>query len=109
MEKNYLPIIRKCLSGKVLVDEIVCIKQDLRQVKVVTDKGVVSLRGKIEDTNRYLTDDFFQCHSYLIVNLTKILAMSNNTIFFTNKRKIELGRDNFIKTRKAYNRYLSSL
>ncbi len=109
MEKGYLPVIQKCASGKIPIDDILCVKQNLKNIKVVTHRGTLSLKGKISDIHPYLNDDFFQCHSYLVVNLTKIVEMSNNTIFFISKRKISLGRDNFIKTRKAYNQYLISL
>lgn len=58
---------------KVREDEIVYIHQDKRDVVFVTEKGEFCLKSnKISDVEDALGEEFFKCHSYMLVNLNKV-------------------------------------
>ncbi len=58
---------------KVREEEIVYVHQNKRDVVFVTEKGEFCLKSnKINFIESFLGDEFFKCHSYILVNLNKV-------------------------------------
>ncbi len=107
--RRYLPIIEKDVSGRVEQEKILYLIQDLRNVIIVAEFERIQVRGKVEDFAEKLNSDFYRCHSYLAVNLSRVAKMTNCTMMFDNGEELRIGRNNFIKARHAYNAYLMKL
>lgn len=108
--REYLPIIEKDISGKVKQADILYLAQDLRNVVIVRREGSsVIVRGHVGDFKDKLDENFHMCHSYLIINLERIVSMTAETIEFDNGEEKHIGRNNFYKVRKVYNNYLINL
>lgn len=107
--RTYLPIIEKDVSRRLEQHSILYLIQDLRNVIIAQDSEKISIRGRVDELARNLNSDFYRCHTYLTVNLSRIAKMANCTMIFDNGEELRIGRNNFIKARRAYNAYLMKL
>lgn len=104
--KEYIPVVTKNYSVKVKTDTILLIERDNRRLKIKSDKGDYCFYAKIEDVERFLTDSFYRCLKGCYINLEKVDTMANQLVVFDNGFEYQLGRNNYIKTRKCYSRYI---
>ena len=103
---EYLPIITRKYSTRAKVDDLIMIERTGRKINVVTDGNKWTYNGKIKDTWMYLDKRFFHCLCGCIINFDKVEKMENNQIIFANGLRYTIGRDNFLRTRQAYDAYL---
>lgn len=106
---KYLVVIKAEASHKLRQKEILFLKQNLRDVIIVTERGAVAQKGKVIEFKEKLEENFYVCHSYCIVNLDRIESMHDNTIFFDCGKQVKLGKNNYIKTKQAFNEYLKKI
>ena len=76
---------------------------------IVTEFEKIHVRGKVEEFIDKLNSDFYRCHTYLVINLSKVARMGSCTVLFDNGEELTIGRNNFIKLRRVYNEYLMNL
>lgn len=107
--RKYLSIVNRDLSQKITVSSILYIEQELRYLRIVTDRGVVVVRGKVGDTASVLPTSFVRAHSYCIVNMERMEKMIDEQVFFDNGETYRIGKNNFIHLRKKFNGYLRAL
>ena len=62
----------------------------------------IAIQGRMRDIADNLESRFYLCHSYLIVNLSRVIFMSQGTITFDNGCTKHLGRDTYVRARKAF-------
>lgn len=104
----YLVLIGKSVSEKILLEDILYLMQDMRDVQINTDKRVRLVKGKVDDFQEKLNEHFYRCHSYCIVNLDRVSKMSDCIISFDCGKEIYLSKNNFFKAKKAYEEYLTN-
>jgi DNA-binding LytR/AlgR family response regulator len=95
----------KSETFKINYADILYLEQDSKKLWIeISEEGKeqVTAQGNIRDISDNLESRFFQCHSYLIINLKRVVSMSSGTIVFDNGETKHLGRDAFFKTRKAF-------
>ena len=107
--KAYLPIISRDLTQKVRIASILYLTQETRYIRIVTDRGEVVVRGKLEDMARSLPASFDYCHSYLLIDLDRVEKMQDVCIYFDNGRRLHVGKGSYVAFRKRFHEYLLSL
>ena len=96
---KYLVVIKAEASHKLRQKEILFLKQNLRDVIIVTERGAVAQKGKVIEFKEKLEENF----------LDRIESMHDNTIFFDCGKQVKLGKNNYIKTKQAFNEYLKKI
>ena len=107
--KPFLIITTKQAIYKVNIEEIVYIERFERKLLISTDKESFEYYEKIENVEPLLNEDFYKCHARFIVNLKKVTGVRDQTIFFSNDEMVYVGRNNFVKIKKAYYAFLVGL
>ena len=105
-----LAFIGKSKTIKIPFAGILYIEQAGTQLlikKEETEEELQGIIGKIRELSRRLDGRFYQCHSYLIINMARVDSMMEGKIIFDNLEEKHLGRDCFAKTRRAFNHYLT--
>ena len=105
-ECEYLPIITRKCSTRAKVDDLIMIERTGRKISVTADGNKWTYNGNIQDAWMYLDKRFYNCLRGCIINFEKVEIMKDNQIIFVNGLRITIGRDNFNRTRQAYNAYL---
>ena len=109
VHRTYLPIISRDLTQKIRIASILYIVQETRYIRIVTDRGEVVVRGKLEDIARTLPASFDYCHSYLLIDLERVEKMQDVCIFFDNGVCLPVGKGSYVSFRKRFHEYLLSL
>jgi len=107
--KRYFVIVTRDLSQKLELDAILYIQQDLRDVGLYTDTGMVAFRGKVCEVVSGIGGEFVMCHRYLAVNFKRVEKMAGEVIYFDNGFELRIGRTNYYRLRKVFNEYLLAL
>lgn len=105
-DSKWIAIIAKAESLKLTYDEVVFIEQVGKNLRIHKDKDTILIPGRISKFSTTMREPLFQCHSYLIINLSKIHAMTRGEIIFDNLMSTHLGDRNYYKTRKKFNQFL---
>jgi DNA-binding LytR/AlgR family response regulator len=103
---TWVAIIGKEESLKIPNDEVLFIEQIGSTLHVQKDDELVHVPGRISDLFWKPGEPFFQSHSYLLVNITRVHSMKKGKIIFDNLLPKYLSRDCYVRTRKFFNRYL---
>ena len=106
---KYLPIISRDLTQKIRIASILYLTQETRYIRIVTDRGEVVVRGKLEDMARSLPASFDYCHSYLLIDLDRVEKMQDVCVYFDNGRCLHVGKGSYVAFRKRFHEYLLSL
>ena len=108
-EKEYLPVIAKAYSCKVMFDDIMFIEKAEGYIYIHRDKRKERSSQRMDEVIEYLKDypSFFTCHSKLVINLDHVMRMENGYIWFSNDETAYLGAHNFAKARKRVNEYIA--
>jgi DNA-binding LytR/AlgR family response regulator len=106
VDKNWIGLIAKTESLKVPYSEVLYIEQVGKNLRIHKDTGILDIPGRISKISKVVCEPFFQCHSYLLINLSRVDAMVNGRIIFDNQKSTSLGEGNYHKTRKKFNQYL---
>jgi len=109
MYSEYIPVITRDRSVKVRVSDVVMIERDNRKLKVITDSSEYEIYEKIDKVRDVLDERFYPCMSGCIINMDKISSMEKMVISFDDGRRMILGRDNYIRTRQAFNARMRSV
>ncbi len=105
-DQNWIALIAKTESVKVLYDDVLYIEQVGDNLNIYKDTDTIQIPGRISKISIGMGEQFFQCHSYLIINLSRVLAMTRGEILFDNLTSTHLGEKNYYKARKKFNRFL---
>lgn len=111
-EKQYLPIVTRDLSQRVAVRSILYLRQETRYIRIVTTSGEVHFRGHVQEIAKQLTEStirFVWGHSYILINMDRVVKMADACIYFDTGRTLMIGKNNYIALRKVFNNYLLSL
>jgi len=85
---------------------VLFIEQIGKSLYIKKDSEYVVIPGRMRDLSNELKEPFFQCHSYLMINIERVTCMKKGQIFFDNGTHKYLGRDSFAEARKGFNNYL---
>jgi DNA-binding LytR/AlgR family response regulator len=107
IKNEIISVITSNVCAQVRVEDIESLEQNGRKVKIKTSKAVYTYYGKLEDLVPYLYDkSFYRPMKSVIINFEKIVMIGDFEIEFTSGNTYTMGRNNFIKTRKAFKNYL---
>ena len=107
--RTFLPIISRDLTQKIRIASILYLTQETRYIHIVTDRGEVVVRGKLEDMARSLPASFDYCHSFLLINLDRVEKMQDVCVYFDNGRCLHVGKGSYVAFRKRFHEYLLSI
>ena len=93
---------------RVEVEDILYIMRNNRKLMVATNHDKWTYYEKIHNVVPLLNKDFYGALTGLYINLSKVVAMEDNTIVFENGESVSLGNKNFNKTKKYYIEYLNN-
>lgn len=103
---NWVGFVARAESLKVPFDEVIYIEQVGKTLHIHRDVDIIHVPGRISNISAVMGEPLFQCHSYLIINLSKVLMMAKGEIIFDNLMSAHLGDGTYHKTRKKFNQYL---
>jgi DNA-binding LytR/AlgR family response regulator len=104
--------IGKGKSIKIPFAEILYIEQVQGQLMIKKSgisQSIMTLPGRIRDIPCTKDERFYHCHSYLIINIARVISMSSGVITFDNSDGKHISRDCFAKTRKEFNNRLMGI
>ncbi len=104
--QNWLGFIAKTKSQKVLFDEVLYIEQIGNNLCIHKEKDSINVPGRISKISTPVVEPLFQCHSYLIINFSRVHTMTKCEVIFDNMTSTHLGERIYYKTRKKFNQYL---
>ena len=107
--RTFLPIISRDLTQKIRIASILYLTQETRYIHIVTDRGEVVVRGKLEDMARSLPASFDYCHSFLLINLDRVEKMQDVCVYFDNGRCLHVCKGSYVAFRKRFHEYLLSI
>lgn len=93
--------------AKVDTTTILFVEKDKRTLKIVTETREFSYYEKLSNIESSLDDSFFPCRKGCYINMAKVMLMEDNCITFDNGVKYWLGRENFVRTKKAFYNFLN--
>lgn len=96
----------KTKTLKIQYADILYIEQAENQLwikKSEKNAELLIISGRVRDISSNLEARFYLCHSYLIINMKRVVSMSKGTVVFDNGDEKHMGRDAYFKTRKAFN------
>lgn len=105
-DKNWIGLVAKSESIKVPFDEVLYIEQVGKNLLIHKEGDTICVPGRVRKLSKALGEPFYQCHSYLLINLSKVYLMANGDIVFDNQQSTHIGQASYIKTRKKFNQYL---
>ena len=105
-KQNWIGLIARSKSQKIPFDEVLYIEQVGKYLLIHKDEYSIHVPGRISKISSSVGEPLFQCHSYLIVNISRVNVMTKGEIIFDNRMSTHLGERNYYKTRKKFNQYL---
>lgn len=99
------------------MDDILYMEKALRKIKVHlesscveakkydTDKDCIEFYGKMEDVMRRLDERFLYCHRSYIINMDKVVVMTDNTIYLEDRADIYMGKETFARASRGVKEY----
>lgn len=106
--------IRTCAeTRRVRLSDIISVTQNAHRIDIRyagEETHVSSARGTVNDTAELLcgrSEDFYKCHSYLMINFTHIDLVDNQCVVFDDGSRVSMGENLLRETRKAFNAYIS--
>ena len=106
MTEKYIPIVNKCETCKIYIENVLLIEQELRKTMIYTEEDKFWRYGKIDELLKCLDNRFFRCHQSCIINMDKVVRMKDQTIFFKNGFKIVIGKEKFKYAKQSFARYI---
>ena len=107
--RKYIPVSTRKVTKKLFLDDIVCIEREYNEIVIRTLDGVITVRRGTLDVKSYIgeCEDFYQCHSYLLINMRNVASMEDGLIVFTDGEKKKIGKRNYYKAKTAFASYIS--
>ena len=103
-----LCVKKKSETWKFNSKDVLYVKQDGREVNIVTNRMKISEYGSLEDYVVQLREGFYRCHKYCLINFNNVCYMKSGEIFFENGECVYLGENNFRATRQAFHAYFDN-
>lgn len=94
------------------LNDILYMEKKLRKIKVYVDitccpgESTIEFYGKFPEVMMQLDNRFMYCHRSYVINMDKIIIMSDNRIYMTNNQDVYMGRNTFFRAKKIFNSYL---
>lgn len=105
--ENSIAVISNRVCAQIRIDDIEYIEQVGRKVHIVSSTGEYCFYEKMRNVAPAITERaFYRVMKGLIINCDKIARLENHEIVFESGRTYGMGRNNFIKLRQVYKRYL---
>ena len=106
MSGKYIPIINKGEISKVYIEDVLLIEQELRKTLIYTEDDKFWCYGKMDELSKFLDNRFFRCHQSCIINMSKVIKMKEQTVFFENGFKIMMGKEKFKFAKQNFARHV---
>ncbi|MGC2872228.1 LytTR family transcriptional regulator DNA-binding domain-containing protein [Ihubacter sp. rT4E-8] len=106
MAEKYLPIISGAVSARIKLSDVVLIERKNRKLHVMTEGHDFDYYEKIENIEPILDGRFYPCLKGCYINMERVEAMAEQSIYFDNGEQFALGRDNFVKAKRTYKHFL---
>jgi DNA-binding LytR/AlgR family response regulator len=106
INRDWIAFIGKEESLKVPYSDVLYIEQVGKSMHIQKDSEMLHVPGKIIKISTGMGEPLFLCHSYLIVNISRVYVMTKGMIIFDNHQSKYLGKNSYARTRKKFNQYL---
>lgn len=104
---GYLPIVTKACTTRVRISDVMMISRNYRKLEIKAESGDFQYYEKLDNIVGCLGRQFYRCSDGIIINFEKVECMKQQSITFSNGCRVELGRDCYLKARKAFTQYLN--
>ena len=91
---------------KLAVGDILYLEQELRKVRIKTAAENLLVTGRVRELQEQIRGGFWMCHSYLAINLDRVLKVQSGAVVFENGEQYLLSRDAAVRAKKALEAYL---
>lgn len=105
---KYIPFINRTECCKILLEDILYIEQQKREIIIVTEDVTYRKYCKINEMDQYLDGRFFYSLKTLVINFSNVMSMRDQTIRFKNGVEIYLGRHNYVRTKQSFAIYIKN-
>lgn len=102
----YLPIVTKACTTRVRVSDVMMITRNNRKLEIVAESGEFQYYEKLDNVTKCLGEGFYRCSDGIIMNFEKVECMKHQGVTFSNGTHVDMGRDAYLRTRKAFTEYL---
>ncbi|MBN7772111.1 LytTR family DNA-binding domain-containing protein [Clostridium aminobutyricum] len=92
---------------RIAFQDIIYIEKSLRKIFFHLSSEVFCTYGKFDMYVVDLPEEFYLCSRSYIINLSKVIIMKDQTIYFVDGKDIRIGRDKFYGARKAYSAFIA--
>lgn len=92
---------------KIEFQDIIFIEKSLRKVFFHLSSGIFCTYGKFDMYLEDLPKEFYLCSRSYIINLSKVIIMKDQTIYFVEGKDIRVGKDKFYSARRAYSDFVA--
>jgi len=107
MKKAYIPIITRGESAVVYLEDILYIFQYYRKVSIHTKQKQYVFYKKLDEIMSCFTEkNFFRCHKGCLINMEKVISMSDCIVTFEDGIQLSLGRTSYSNARRNYTQYI---
>ena len=108
-ELSTICIVGASKCSRIKVEDIEMVEKDGRKVNIYTADDVYEVYDKINVIAEKLVErGFYRALKSVIINFDKVKEIDTSFITFESGRGYVIGRNNLIKTKKAFRRYLMS-
>lgn len=91
---------------KIEFQDIIFIEKSLRKIFFHLSSGIVCTYGKFDNYLEDLPKEFYLCNRSYIINLSKVIIMKDQIIYFVGGQDIRIGKDKFYSARRAYSDFV---
>ena len=105
---SYIPVISRPVSGRIRVSDLNMVRRDARRIGyyIEAQEEPFWVYDKIDHVSQYLDDRFYRCTQGCYVNFDNVRSMRDQKVLFTDGCELYVGRNNFVRMRQCFNRYL---
>ncbi len=101
-----IPIHTRECTKRVSLQDVLKIEKRNRVVTLNTTDEDFRIYDKLDNLIPYLDENFVPCLKNCYINLKHVQSMEDQSIIFDNGMIYYLGRNNYIRTRQLFARYL---
>ena len=103
--ERYILIKINDIRKKILLTDIIFVESFNKKVVFHTQDKIYETYGKMNDLEIALGSSFYRCHRCYIVNLEKISAYNQNTIYLTSGKQIMIAQKKYSDFLRVYLKY----
>jgi len=108
MSNRLIPIFTRSEITAVKEKDIVFAESDGRKVIIHTLERKYCYNGNLSSLKEMLGQNFYKCHSSIIVNFNKVVSIKEGILRMEGGLKVLMGKNAYLATRKNFMSFVTS-